>query len=128
MSPLLLDTSVAIELLNDAGPYLARIQHKGTIAVSVVTVIELEGGLRRDDVGARLREDRLRDFLEFAPVIAFDTPMAGAYGEIVAALGFSRRQVLDRMIAATALVLNATLATRNPADFQAVPGLNVEPW
>ena len=39
-----------------------------------------------------------------------------------------RRKLLDRMIAAQALVHRATLVTRNAADFRDVPGLSILEW
>ena len=46
----------------------------------------------------------------------------------LAVAGYSRRKVLDRMIAAQALVHRATLITRNPDDFRDVPGLELLAW
>lgn len=51
-----------------------------------------------------------------------------AYRTIVEAAGSSRRKILDRMIAAQALVHRATLVTRNPDDFRDVLGLNLVVW
>ena len=42
--------------------------------------------------------------------------------------GYSRRKLLDRMIAAQALIHRATLVTRNPDDFRDIPGLRLEVW
>ena len=44
------------------------------------------------------------------------------------AKGFSRRLVVDRMIAATALANDLSLATLNPRDFRDIPGLKIEDW
>jgi predicted nucleic acid-binding protein len=43
----------------------------------------------------------------------------------VAHAGYSRRKLLDRMIAAQALVHHAVLLTRNVADFSDIPELRV---
>jgi predicted nucleic acid-binding protein len=40
----------------------------------------------------------------------------------------SRRKLLDRMIAAQALVHRATLVTLNASDFRDVPGLELLSW
>ena len=42
--------------------------------------------------------------------------------------GYSRRKLLDRMIAAQALVHRATLVTLNEDDFRDIPGLHLESW
>ena len=62
------------------------------------------------------------------PVVAFDGEAATIYGQIVARQGFSRLRTLDRMIAATALQLDATVVTANPSDFADVPGLRLIAW
>jgi predicted nucleic acid-binding protein len=60
--------------------------------------------------------------------VPFDEPAADAYRAIVEAAGYSRRKLLDRMIAATAIVHRAVLVTRNADDFQDIPGLRLEAW
>ena len=50
------------------------------------------------------------------------------YARIVAALGFSRSRVLDRLIAATAIIGDLVLVTSNGPDFDAIPGLKLEVW
>ena len=62
------------------------------------------------------------------PVLAFDDTAADAYRQIVESAGYSRRKILDRMIAAQAIVHRATLVTRNAADFRDVPGLDLMVW
>ena len=54
--------------------------------------------------------------LSAIPALAFDDLAAKTYGDIVASAGYSRRKLLDRMIAAQALVHRATLVTFNPDD------------
>jgi tRNA(fMet)-specific endonuclease VapC len=62
------------------------------------------------------------------PALAFDDLAATTYGAIVASAGYSRRKLLDRMIAAQALVHLATLVTFNPDDFTDVPSLSLLVW
>ena len=59
--------------------------------------------------------------LSAIPALAFDDLAAKTYGAIVASAGYSRRKLLDRMIAAQALVHRATLVTFNPDDFSDIP-------
>jgi predicted nucleic acid-binding protein len=66
--------------------------------------------------------------LAAVPVLPFNRDAAAAYGAIVSALGYSRRKVLDRMIAAQAIVHQATLVTFNGDDFRDIPGLRLLEW
>lgn len=94
--------------------------------ISVVTLIELEGGVDEADVG--LRRDRLAVVLRPMQVLAFTEAETVAYGAIVRQLGYSRRKVLDRMIAAQAIVADAKLVTTNGADFRSISGLKLLEW
>jgi|ERR1035437_9705881 predicted nucleic acid-binding protein len=98
------------------------------VVLSVVTRVELEGGVHRDPADASLRRARLDTMLGAIPTLAFDDSAADAYGAIVARAGYSRRKLLDRMIAAQALVHRATLATMNAEDFADIAGLQVLAW
>lgn len=125
----LLDTNVAIDLRDGAPTVADRVAAlDGAILLSVVTRVELEGGVHREPAYAALRRARLDAMLAAMPTLAFDAPAAEAYGHIVAQVGYSRRKLLDRMIAAQALVHRATLVTRNADDFTDVPGLELLVW
>jgi tRNA(fMet)-specific endonuclease VapC len=125
----ILDTSVAIHL-RDADPaVVAKVAALGgAILISVVTRVELEGGVYRDAANADLRRARLDVVLKAIPSLAFDDTAAETYGKIVAAGGYSRRKLLDRMIAAHALVHRCTLITLNPDDFSDIAGLQILAW
>lgn len=127
--PFLLDTNVVIRL-RDGDPEISeRVSAlDGAILMSIVSRVELEGGVYRDPSQAGTRRPRLDAILEALPVLAFDAVAADAYRTIIESAGYSRRKLLDRMIAAQALVHQATLVTQNPADFQDVPGLDVLAW
>ncbi len=121
-----LDTSVAIPLRDGDLLIIDRVEALGgPLAISVITRVELEGGVYSNPartVARRLRLDRL---LASVPTLAFDDATAAAYGQIVATTGFSRRKVIDRMIAAQAIVHRATLVTLNPDDFSYIRGLSL---
>jgi len=123
----MLDTSVAIHL-RDGDPSVGERVRAAmdTLAFSIVTVVELEAGFL--DGQADIRRARLAALLETIDVRPFDSRDAAAYGRIIAASGFSRRKVLDRMIAAQALVDGAVLATMNGDDFRDIPGLTLLEW
>ena len=96
--------------------------------ISIVTRVELEGGVYREPALAEARRTRLDLMLPGLPSVVFDDEAAEAYGQILHSTGFSRRRILDRMIAAQAIVHRATLVTRNGADFRDVPGLSLLEW
>ena len=125
----LLDTNVAIHLRDgdaEIGRRVAALDD--AILLSIITRVELEGGVYRDRAEAGVRRARLDAVLESLPVLPFDDAAADAYRDIVAATGHSRRKLLDRMIAAQALAHRAALVTLNADDFRDVPGLTLIAW
>ena len=120
----LLDTDVAIHLRDGDPAVTERIAAlEDAVLMSIVTRVELEGGVYRDLAYAPIRRARLDAILAAVPTVAFDDAAAEAYGAIVAHAGCSRRKLLDRMIAAQAVVHRATLVTMNAPDFAGIPGL-----
>lgn len=129
MAGYLLDTSIAIGLRDDDPAIVARAKALGPgLVLSIVTRVELEGGVYRDPLNADIRRRRLDILLAALPVLPFDADAAEAYGAIVREAGYSRRKLLDRMIAAQAIVHDATLVTLNPVDFADIPGLKLLAW
>ena len=125
----LLDTDVAIHLRDGDPETTNRIAAlDDALLMSIVTRVELEGGVYRDPVHTAVRRARLDAILAAVPTLAFDDAAAEAYGAIVAGAGYSRRQLLDRMIAAQALVHRATLITRNSGDYADIPKLALLAW
>lgn len=122
----LIDTDVAI-LLRDGDPGVSKAIAglDDAVVMSIVTRVELEGGVFRDPAHASVRRARLDVLLTAIPTLAFDNLAANAYSQIVSHAGYSRRKLLDRMIAAHALVHKAVLLTRNGGDFADVAGLTV---
>ncbi|WIM09556.1 PIN domain-containing protein [Enhydrobacter sp.] len=125
----LLDTNVAIHL-RDGDPAITDkvAALNDAVLMSIVTRVELEGGVYREPAHARLRRTRLDAILEAIPTIAFDDEAAEAYGAIVAQAGYSRRKLLDRMIAAQAIVHRASLVTMNANDYADIPELSLVKW
>jgi tRNA(fMet)-specific endonuclease VapC len=125
--PFLLDTNILIQLRDGDPTITGKVaQLEGAILMSIISRVELEGGVHRDPAQAGLRRPRLDAILQALPVLAFDA--ADAYRVIVEAAGYSRRKLLDRMIAAQALVHRATLVTGNLDHFRDVPGLALLAW
>lgn len=125
----LLDTNVVIHLRDgDQGVTAKTASLQDAVLMSIITRVELEGGVHRDSSLAPLRKARLEAILTAIPTLSFDDAAADAYAAIVAQAGYSRRKILDRMIAAQALVHRAKLVTLNPADFSDVQGLDLVSW
>lgn len=125
----LIDTNVAIHLRDGDESIARRIASlDDAIVMSSVTRVELEGGVYRHAADAPVRRARLDAMLSAIPVLAFDDAAAAAYGAIVAHSGYSRRKLLDRMIAAQAIVHRARLVTQNASDFSDIIGLELESW
>lgn len=133
----LLDTNVVSSLRQDRPdnrPAItwAAAQPRSALAISAVTVMELEVGVlrleRRDPRQGRV----LRRWLEEGVLSAFDGRVLGV--DVVVARRAAALQVpdpapvADTLIAATALVHGLAVVTRNVGDFD-VPGLTVlDPW
>ncbi|MFO1237176.1 MAG: PIN domain-containing protein [Alphaproteobacteria bacterium] len=125
----LIDTNVAIHLRDGDGAVTAKVAAlDGAVLMSIVTRVELEGGVYREPHYAALRRARLDAVLAAIPALPFDDAAADIYAGIVARAGYSRRKLLDRMIAAQAVLHRARLVTMNADDFADVPGLTVVAW
>ena len=125
----LFDTSVAIALRDGDPRILEKAAPLTPVAlISAVTAVELESGVSRSVEGREQRRSALEALYETLDILPFGVPEAAAYGGIVAELGFARGLIIDRMIAAQALVAGATLVTLNARDFRAIAGLQLDDW
>lgn len=125
----LLDTNVAIHLRDGdlvVGQRLAALGPDHYL--SIVSRVELENGVYAEPEASELRRRALDRMLEQIETLDFGVEELGAYANLVATIGYSRRKTTDRMIAATALVHDLTLITFNGRDFRDVRGLQVEAW
>ena len=125
----LLDTNIAIHLRDHDAAVVDKVEElDGAILMSVITRVELEGGVYNDPAQTPIRRQRVDEMLQSITIVPFDDTAADAYRRIIEAAGFSRRKIIDRMIAAQALAHRATLVTINAADFRDVPGLDLLAW
>ena len=131
---ILLDTNVLSELIkiHPNPSVIARLEQvpDRLRCTSSVCVMELRyGSALRPDFAAFWQriEDRLPDGLTVLPV---GDPEARKAGDILASLRRSGKPIgiEDVLIAACALVHDASLATRNVRHFNLVEGLRVENW
>lgn len=110
MADLLVDTDVCIDHLEGN----RRLPRRGRLAYSVVTRAELLAG-------AAEHEPAVRRLLAGMDELVVDRRVADRAGLL-------RREGLrmpDALIAATAIVHQLTLLTRNVADFRRAPGIRV---
>lgn len=119
----LLDANIGIRMLRNADCRVAlrvRRQAPGSVAMSAIAYAEILRGIARRGSEALAAFEAL---VEGAPVMAFDAAAARALPAAARARG-----KFDRLIAAHALSLDATLITCNMRDFREVPGLRIEDW
>lgn len=132
MMKLMLDTNICIYIIRRRPPeVLARFDSYvvGDIAVSSITVAELQFGVQRSQAPER-NQQALDQFLLPLTVVEFDQAAAVAYGQVRTALEKAGRPIgpLDTLIAAHALSMELTLVTNNTDEFARAPGLKVVNW
>jgi predicted nucleic acid-binding protein len=127
--PYLIDTNIAVHL-RDRDPVVRTKMGSldDLVLLSVISRVELEGGVYSDPSKLAARRARLDAMLLGLAIVPFTDAAAVIYGQIVATAGFSRRKILDRMIGAQSLLVQATLVTMNPSDFRDIAGLRVLAW
>ena len=125
----LLDSNILIDLRDGIPAIEDRVSALPAVPkLSLLSWVELEGGI---DMAQAIGFDRRRTtdaLLRVFEVLPCDPAVVRAYAAILASTGYSRRKVLDRLIAATAIVHDLTLVTMNPADFADIPDLRLEVW
>lgn len=125
----LIDTDIAVYGIKDVRGVKEAFGRAGAGALitSALVYSQLLQGIdtQPDPVIERLLID---SFMLALTILPYDESAARRYGEIVAAQGYSRRHTLDRMIAAHAISLDATLVTNNTDDFADIDRLRLENW
>lgn len=135
----LLDTNVVSDgSKRDADPNLAawlREVDPATTFVSVVTLAEARSGIARMPEGRRrwqLEEWLNHDVRQFFGdrMLGIDTAIADVCGQMLAVANLDRRAAvtMDVWIAATAIVHDLTVVTRNTRDFEALDVPLFNPW
>ncbi|WP_285727830.1 type II toxin-antitoxin system VapC family toxin [Psychromicrobium xiongbiense] len=124
----LLDTGTVIELRDLDESILP-----GECLISAVTLAELSVGplVASTDGERAARQAHLQQAeADFDP-IPFDPACARAFGQVAASFRQHGRKpkarAYDALIAATAIANNLPLCTLNPADFQGINGLSLQP-
>jgi tRNA(fMet)-specific endonuclease VapC len=128
---LFLDTSVlvAAERNRLRVDDIARPDPAARLALSVITVAEMLQGLHRarTDQQRSSRQKFISEMLERVELIQVDLPVAREHARIWAELSERGEMIgpYDLIIAATAVVRQAPLATLNEREFRKVKGLDV---
>jgi tRNA(fMet)-specific endonuclease VapC len=128
----LLDTNICIYIINQKpAPVLKRVQSRqpGQIAISTITLAELEYGVARSRYPDRNRMALLEFLLPFT-ILDFDQKASAEYGRIRAVLEARGRPVgpMDLLLAAQAKSHNLILVTNNEKEFARVDALRIENW
>jgi tRNA(fMet)-specific endonuclease VapC len=126
----MLDTNMCIYLMKNQPEAVARRFsrcHVGDVVMSAITYAELEYGVSISAHPGRERA-HLAALIEDISVAPFDAFAGRAYGPIRAATRESRKDHLDKLIAAHAMAMNVTVVTNNMKDFAKYPGLSMENW
>ena len=126
----MLDTNMCIYLMKNQPEQVAQRFAQcmvGDVVMSAITFAELQYGVAAcaNSVAERANLDLLTDDIPVAPL---DAAAATAYGAVRMATRTSRKDHLDKLIAAHAIALGATLVTNNEKDFLRYPGVSVENW
>jgi tRNA(fMet)-specific endonuclease VapC len=119
----LLDADCSVYAMLGTHPSLrARLAEcePGEVAISAISFAEIVMG---ENLGHPPDREVIEDFVSVVPILPFDEAAARAYAK----LPFKRAR-FDRLLAAHALSIGATVITNNEADFADVPGLKVENW
>ena len=119
----LTDTNVAIDYLDDKlSPHSTHLIDTNDLNMTVITRMELLAWSKATPE----QDATIRDFISASTVYPLDEPIILAAIEIRKR---SKHKLPDAIIAATALVNDYTLITRNVNDFQNTRGLKVlNPW
>lgn len=136
---IVLDTNVISEIMRERPDervmaWLGR-QKTLHLAVTTLTLAEIQRGLKRLPAGARRRKLEA-NFAEFIArgfegrILSFDEQAAATYGEVCAQRESKglHADPLDLMIAAVAKDADASLATRNTGDFSHCGIRLINPW
>jgi tRNA(fMet)-specific endonuclease VapC len=130
MALYMLDTNMCIYLMKNQPPEVAARFAQcrvGDVVMSAITFAELEYGVAASADPQRQTANLLA-LAQDIEVLGFDRSAALAYGPIRLATRDSKKDHLDKLIAAHAVSLGAVLVTNNAKDFAKYPGVQLENW
>ncbi|MGA3020086.1 MAG: PIN domain-containing protein [Bryobacteraceae bacterium] len=128
LTPVVVDTDVVSFLFkaHPLAPGYQAILAGRRLAVSLITMAEIEYGMEAKSWGSSRRELMRRFLSRFTPLLP-DTETARVWARIKSACEKKGRPITfaDAWIAAAALQLNVPLVTHNASDYGAVQNLTI---
>lgn len=124
---MLIDTDILIDVgrsVGDAVTFLQHTEQTGQLRSSTVTQMELM-------VGARNKNELrlLESFLKRFTIVKVNESISDIAVGLVRQYRLSHGLLIpDALIAATAIVINEPLATKNQRDYQFIAGLTLAPY
>lgn len=126
-----LDTNTVLDYFRGRGRVAATLLAlpPSEIALPAIVAYEVWVGVLGSQ-NAKRRQAQYEQFLATVDILPFDATVGRRAAELRQALERRGEGIgpMDILIAATALVHNATLVTRNLREFGRVPGLQVLDW
>lgn len=127
----LLDTDTVIALLrgNERLRHHAQLQPVQSLAISMVTLYELQVGVEKSRDREKNRR-ALKDTMSPFHLLPFDESASLAAAQVRATLEKKGKGIgpYDTLIAGQALALGVTLVTANTREFSRVPELKITNW
>lgn len=126
----MLDTNMCIYLIKNQPEEVAKRFaqcYVGDVVMSSITYAELEYGVAVSPNPEREKYN-LACLVEDIQVVPFNAAAGVAYGPIRLATRDSKKDALDKLIAAHAVALNVIVVTNNEKDFAKYPGVKLENW
>lgn len=128
----LLDANAISDFFRQHPGVMARFERiaPADLAISSVTVMEIEYGLERQPAARQKFGQVWADFQGDIHLLAFEVPDAVRAGRLRAHLARLGTPIgpFDQQLAGTALARRLTLVSHNTAEFARVPGLTLEDW
>jgi len=128
----IVDTSVWIDVERGrlSPGDVAAITGQEPVYLAPPVLAEIQYGVERAKTAAhRQKRAAALDRLRYKPCLVMDAETGAVFGRLAAALDSAGRpsthRVQDVWIAALAIQHNLKVLTRNPKDFQGIPGLDV---
>lgn len=125
--PTIVDTDILIDVarqVGDAIDCLAQIESHSTLAISVITQMELLVGCRNK---TELRQTER--FLQRFQVSTLDERVCNTALELLRQYRLSHGLMIpDALIAATAIILSRPLVSKNQRDYRFISGLQLLPY